>query len=156
MNFLSTEAASLIISALALAISGALGLAAIADRWRSFRMSQQESVAAWAQRISNLYVSLLNEKDPSKRDALLNGLWIEVDYGRLYFPNDLQSAKNIGRRSSILDPLVETHKRGPAANRDKALREDFREFSDQLSKRTKAFDLRTSPEAANHKQYRNP
>jgi hypothetical protein len=61
-----------------------------------------------------------------------------------------------GRRSSVLDPLVETYNR--CAKEDwnvLKLGNDWREFTDQLSRRTTAFAIDTSPEAEGRKQYRN-
>ena len=148
------------VSVLALAITATFSWTNHADRRVASRLAREKDLHTWVQNIADLYVSL-GTGDTSERSKTCAKLALHIDYGRLMFPNERTSrelAENSkGRRSSVLDPLVETQNRCAKEDWDaKKLGRDWREFTEQLSRRTMAFAVNTSPEAEGRKQYRNP
>jgi hypothetical protein len=148
------------ISLLALAVTATFSWTNHADRRVASRLAREKDLHSWVQSIAELYVSL-GTGDANERKRACAKLALTIDYGRLMFPNERSSRALAeypkGRRSSVLDPLVETQNR--CAKEDwnsEKLRKDWREFTDQLSSRTTAFAVDTSPEAEGRKQYRNP
>lgn len=150
----------LAISFLALAVTATFSWMSQADRRQAARLAREKDLHSWARDIGEIFVSLrAGNEDDRKRAAIR--LSVLIDYGRLFFPNE-RSARAIkehhkGRRSSVLDPLVEAFERCSLENWDEVkLAEDWREFTDQLNIRSTAFAVDTSPEAEGRKQYRNP
>ena len=129
------------------------------DRKLSARLAREKDLHNWAGEIGKVYVALRvgDEDERLKASALLSVL---LDYGRMMFPNDMSLRLDTkypkGLRSSVLDPLVETLKRCEKNDwTPSKLREDWREFTDQLRLRSTAFAVDTSPEAKGLIQYRN-
>lgn len=157
----------IVISGVALAVTAVLGWTTQTDRRAAAQLAKEAAQLAkekdlhtWAKDIGNIYVSLL-VGDVSEKKKSLGRLSVMVDYGRLLFPNERSERAlreySKGRRSSVLDPLVETCKRSSHGDWSEAkLSKDWREFTDQLSNRTTAFAIDTSPEAEGTPQYRNP
>ncbi|HKL68356.1 hypothetical protein [Salibaculum sp.] len=150
----------LVTSTAAVIISAAFGLVTILDRRRSFQISREADLHLWVQKLAEIYCDLRSGDDLTKRTAAIE-LSTQIDYGRLIFPNETTKRAKAeyakGLRSSVLDPLVETVIR---ANLDDwnatKIATDWREFTDQITARTTAFQVNTSPEASGNEQYRNP
>ncbi len=162
VDFISTMQVwiPLVVSFTALAVSVFFGWNAQSDRRSAARLAREKDLHSWVAEVGQVYTSLL-AGDVSEKGRSLARLSILVDYGRLLFPNErtqraLQEYSK-GRRSSILDPLVETYARckNQKTFDEAKLSEDFREFSDKLGNLTTAFAINTSPEAARKPQYRN-
>lgn len=116
----------------------------------TMRLSREADIKTWIGDVRNIYVDLQSEI-PEVRQASLARLYILVDFGRLFFPNDAG-----GLRSAILDPLVASFRRCNSGDFDVALiRRDWRSFIDSLSPQTTPFIRNTSPEALGERQYRN-
>ena len=149
--------APIIISIVALSFT-ALSLK---DSRKVSRLAREKELHEWCNKILEIYRAL-HSAQPVSRTEALDHLSLQIDYGRLLFPNETtKEARDhhpTGRRSSILDPLVETHRRCEISGDfcKSELRRDWRQFTDELSKRTTAFAINTSPEAAGNEQYRNP
>ena len=151
----------LIVSVFALLVSAIFGWTAQSDRRSAARLAREKDLHVWAREIGEIYTSLLlSNADEAKR--ALARLSILIDFGRLVFPNERAERAlreySAGRRSSVLDPLVETYRRclNEASPNHAKISEDWREFTDQLNSRTTAFAIDTSPEAQGRQQYRNP
>ena len=147
------------VSLLALAVTATFSWTNQVDRRAAARLAREKDLHVWAKDIGELYV-LFRIGDGVERKKALAKLTVQIDYGRLFFPNERTDRAIMeypeGRRSSVLDPLVETYNR--CAKEDwnvLKLGNDWREFTDQLSRRTTAFAIDTSPEAEGRKQYRN-
>jgi hypothetical protein len=130
------------------------------DRRNAARLAREKDLHTWAKDIGEIYV-LLRIGDEDERKKSVAKLAVQIDYGRLLFPNERTDRAIAeypkGRRSSVLDPLVETQNRCVQADWTLSkLERDWREFTDQLSLRTTAFAIDTSPEAEGREQYRNP
>lgn len=153
----------LTVSAGALLVSAIFGWTSQSDRRSAARLSREKDLHTWSRDVGDIYEALLAGDEPAKARAVAR-LSVLIDYGRLMFPNDLSQVSHAfpkGLRSSVLDPLVATKNRCqvniPTDARDQEkLLEDWREFTDQLSSRTTAFAISTSPEAQGKPQYRNP
>lgn len=150
----------IMVSALALIVSGWFSMLAASDRKRAgldrketIRLGRERDVMAWINEVRGRYVSLLigaGSDDRAVRENLAH-LSALIDQGRLHFPNDSN-----GLRSRVLDPLVELVRRFSKGNFDeKKAMQDWREFTDQIAKHTSAFAIDTSPEAQGQPQYRN-
>ena len=156
---MTQEPLAITVSILALIVAAGFNWTAQIDRRSAARLSREKDLHEWATRIANIYVDLLSD-DTAKRNIARSGLTIFIAYGRLLFPNeqsDNASRRNSkGRRSSVLDPLVETSHRCQQDDWDTAkILADWRQFTDELTLRTTAFAIDTSPEAAGKVQYRN-
>jgi hypothetical protein len=150
----------IVISVVALAVTATFSWTGHADRRVASRLARERDLHSWVQALAELYVSL-GTGDTTERKKACAKLALNIDYGRLMFPNERSSRALAeypkGRRSSVLDPLVETQNRCSRGDWDaEKLGKDWREFTDQLSSRTTAFAVDTSPEAEGRKQYRNP
>ena len=150
----------MVIAALALIISGYFNWSGMTQSRTGARHAREKDLHDWARKVGDVYVALRTSEDKERREAVAR-LSILVDYGRLFFPNErtaraLQEHEK-GRRSSVLDPLVETCVRCSSGQviAENKVAQDWREFTDQLGYRTTAFAIDTSPEAEGHKQYRN-
>lgn len=148
------------VSVLALGVTATFSWTNQLDRRLASRLAREKDLHNWVQSLSDLYVTL-GTGDQAERKKVCLQLSLSIDYGRLFFPNERNvralAQYSKGRRSSVLDPLVETHRRCASGDWDsEKLSRDWREFTDQLSSRTTAFAVDTSPEAEGRKQYRNP
>ncbi|MFN7270043.1 MAG: hypothetical protein ACK5UA_13845 [Cereibacter sp.] len=147
------------ISFIALFVTATFSWTSHIDRRTAARLAREKDLHVWAKDIGELYVLLRIGDDTERRKALAK-LTVQIDYGRLLFPNERTDRAIMeypeGRRSSVLDPLVETYN-GCAKENWNLLKlgKDWREFTDQLSRRSTAFAIDTSPEAEGRKQYRN-
>ena len=148
------------ISLAAVMISAGFGYLSFVDRREAARLGREADLHAWVQQMAGIYAAIRMQTDAERAAALVR-LSLQIDYGRLLFPNETSDEamrwNPSGRRSSILDPLVETHRRVRDGDRtDDKIAQDWREFVDQLRERTTAFQINTSPEASGRPQYRNP
>jgi hypothetical protein len=150
----------LLTSTVAVTISAAFGLVTILDRRRASQLSREADLHVWVKTVGDVYCRM-RSKDQEIREAAAVELSTQIDYGRLIFPNETtrRAIKECskGRRSSVLDPLVESYSRVNLGDwNETKIAEDWREFTDQITARTTAFQVNTSPEASGTEQYRNP
>jgi hypothetical protein len=151
----------LAVSLAALIVSIIFGLATWRDSRASSRLAREKDILDWVRTIEAVYLILLSQNHDKKQEALAL-LSLRIDFGRLFFPNERNlrflKAHPKGLRSSILNPLVETFRRGPiSSDRDhEKIREDWRQFCDEISRQTTAFAFDTSPEAEGREKYKNP
>jgi acylphosphatase len=148
------------VSLLALTVTATFSWTSQVDRRTAARLAREKDLHGWARDIGDVYVVLRTGDDAERRKAVAR-LSVQIDFGRLFFPNERTArevtANQKGRRSSVLDPLVETRERCLGGNWDEhKLMADWRQFTNQLSSRTTAFAIDTSPEAEGIQQYRNP
>lgn len=148
------------ISLTAVTLSGVFGYLTFVDRREAARLGREADLHAWVQQLAGIYAAIRTQTGPERAAALVR-LSLQIDYGRLLFPNDTSkeatSHNPRGWRSSILDPLIETHRRVEKGEMsDDKIAQDWREFVNQLRARTTAFQINTSPEASGHIQYENP
>lgn len=147
----------LAISLVAVVLSTVFGIVTIRDRRLSTLLAREADLHAWVQQMAGIYADLRTRTGEERSEALVR-LSLQIDDGRLLFPNDTtpEALKTHpkGYRSSILDPLKVTHERvarGTAT--DAEIASDWRQFTDQLTERTTAFQINTSP-ASSKAQYR--
>jgi hypothetical protein len=148
----------LLTSTAAVVISAVFGLVTILDRRRASQLARESDLHAWVRAVADVYCRM-RSKDAKVRDAAAVELSTQIDYGRLIFPNETTSRAikeyPKGRRSSVLDPLVESFDRVSIGDwNETKIAKDWREFTDQITARTTAFQVNTSPEASGTKQYR--
>ena len=148
-------------SVVAVVLTAIFGFVSYCQSKTQARLAREKDLHAWALQLGGIYSSLHTDEEPERKKSLAN-LSVLIDYGRLLFPNETSpralSEHPKGKRSSVLDPLVETYTR---CTTDKVvdpmkLQTDWREFTDQLGRKTTAFAIATSPEAEGRKQYKNP
>ncbi len=103
------------ISITALVASISFGVMAIMDRRSNFQISREREIYTWATNTLEL-VPMLKSDDRSTTDRAKIQLSVQIDIGRLLFPNDRDNdfgkekhPLNQGFRSKVLDPLVELH-----------------------------------------------
>ena len=150
----------LLLSGIAIAISLIFSWLTFSDGRHSARLSREQDLHEWVQSIAEIYLKIRTSEE-AERNVVVADLSIQIDYGRLLFPNEISSRAILeypkGLRSAVLDPLVETFSRIEKEDFDDLkLAQDWRQFTDQLTLMTTAFKVNTSPEATGKKQYRNP
>lgn len=154
-----TAITPLFFSGVAVTASALFGYLSLTDRRTAAQLNREKDLHEWVQKVGAIVAEIRSEKGDARTRAVTK-LSIEIDYGRLLFPNEeTEEAKKwhpAGRRSAILDRLVETCARATKNDwDDRKIAQDWREFVNQLRSRTTAFKINTSPEASGAKKYRN-
>jgi len=100
------------LSLLALIASLALGVRAAQDRRANFQISREREIYSWAVETLRI-IPEFKSKDENAIEVAKNRLSVQIDIGRLLFPNDRNNdfgkdkhPLNHGYRSKVLDPLV--------------------------------------------------
>ena len=142
------------LSLISICASAAFGYFTLKDRRQNLRISREREIYAWATETLGL-VPNLRASDDEKRTLARSRLSVQIDIGRLLFPNDRDNdfgqAKhplNQGFRSKVLDPLIAMYDATSSAEIENERNFEMRQkdFIYEVSQHFPPVKTNTSPE----------